>query len=231
MLVAFVAVTMVAFVGCTKEESNGGVDDSMAVGSEPDSIPDGWVDLGLPSGLLWAECNVGAMAPEEYGEYFAWGETTPKSNYDWSTYRHCTVNDHGSLSMLTKYNTMTDYGTVDSLTILEAADDAATARLGNGTRIPTKEEWLELMDNTTAEWVTQNGVYGCRFTASNDNTLFLPAAGFRNFSELGDTGSYCRYWTASLFANTPYCAWYSDVQEVSDFGRYCGLSVRAVRSR
>ena len=135
-----------------------------------------YVDLGLPSGLLWAACNVGANAPEEYGDYFAWGETQPKDVYNWSTYQYCM----GSNNTLTKYCTDPNYGYngfTDNLTILLPEDDAATANWGNGWRMPTKEEWQELLDNTTVTWTQQNGVNGRLFTGSNGNSLFLPAAG------------------------------------------------------
>ena len=147
----------------------------------------GYVDLGLPSGLLWATCNVGAETAEEYGDYFAWGETQPKDYYYWSTYQYC----NGSSSTLTKYcnNSSNGYnGYTDNLTTLLPEDDAATANWGSDWRMPTNEEWQELYNNTTVTWTTRNGVDGRLFTASNGNSLFLPAAGFRNGS------LSCRRW-------------------------------------
>ena len=125
-----------------------------------------YVDLGLPSGLLWATCNVGANAPEEYGDYFAWGEIVPKDVYNWSTYQYYDG------SNLAKYTGS------DGLTTLLPGDDAATTNWSNGWRMPTKEEWQELLDNTTNKWTTQNGVNGRLFTGSNGNSLFLPAPDF-----------------------------------------------------
>ena len=180
-----------------------------------------WVDLGLPSGLLWATRNVGATSPEDYGDYFAWGEITPKSVYKWNTYRY-----FNSSTGSTKYTTS------DGLTILQPGDDAATANYGG--RTPTKEEWQELMNNTNSQWITQNGVFGQRFTGPNGNSLFLPAAGFRRDSSLYDAGSYGCYWSSSLDTGGPYCAWgfsfRSGNQGMYDYERYCGRSVRAVRS-
>ena len=95
-----------------------------------------WVDLGLPSGTLWATCNVGANSPEEYGDYFAWGETTTKSSYSWSTYKYC----KGSSSTMTKYCTSSYYGTVDNKTELEPSDDAATANWGSEWQMPSLEQ-------------------------------------------------------------------------------------------
>ncbi len=196
-----------------------------------------WVDLGLPSGVLWAKCNLGATTPEGYGNYYAWGETITKETYDWSTYRYATVGVDDVLLTLTKYNTSEAYGTIDNMTTLEASDDVATAVLGSGARIPTKAEWQELLDNTTAEWTTVNNVFGRKFTASNGNSLFLPAAGFRFGSSLYTAGTHGYYWSSSLRESLPYFAWQmcfnSDGQGVHDDsgGRYCGQSVRAVRSQ
>ena len=191
-----------------------------------------YVDLGLPSGLLWATCNVGANAPEDYGDYFAWGETTTKTDYSWSTYQYC----NGSNSTMTKYCTNADYGNngfVDNQTTLFPEDDAATANWGSGWRMPTKEEWQELYNNTTVTWTTQNGVNGRLFTASNGNSLFLPAAGYRSDSSLYGAGSYGYYWSSSLYAGYPGDAWYlyfySDNYGMSYYDRYYGRSVRPVR--
>ena len=194
-----------------------------------------WVDLGLPSGLLWAECNLGANAPEEYGNYYAWGETQPKEAYIWRTYRYCTVYaDRGNLHTLTKYNTNSKYGTPDNLTTLETMDDAATATLGSGARMPTADEWDELINNTTVEWTTLNGVNGCKFTAANGNTLFLSATGYLFGSELLGDGFLGAYWSSSLSADAPYAAFGfdfgSDNQHLYASLRYCGSPVRAVRS-
>ena len=183
---------------------------------------DDWVDLGLPSGLLWATRNVGASSPTDYGNYYAWGETTPKSVYDWSTYRYY----NSSTERLTKYTGS------DGLTILQSGDDAATANYGG--RTPTKEEWQELTNNTTSQWITINGVNGRCFTGTNGNSLFLPAAGGRWGSPLGHDGSLGYYWSSSLYTGIPDLAWcfgfYSDSQgEGCNFDRCWGLTVRAVR--
>ena len=192
-----------------------------------------YVDLGLPSGLLWATCNVGADNPEEYGDYFAWGETTPKDYYDWSTYQYC----NGDYYLLTKYCNDPDYGYngfSDNLTTLLPGDDAATANWGSGWRMPTPAEWDELLDNTTKTWTTLNGVNGRLFSASNGNSLFLPAAGYRYDSDLNDAGSYGYYWSSSLGTDYPSGAWFiffgSGGGYMYFFSRYCGLSVRPVRS-
>ena len=190
-----------------------------------------YVDLGLPSGTLWATCNVGATTPEGYGNYYAWGETTTKSTYNWSTYRYC----NGSESTITKYCNNSNYGNngfTDYLTTLQLSDDAARANWGGDWRMPTKAEWEELMNNTTETWTTQNGVYGRRFTASNGNSLFLPAAGCRHDGSLSGAGSYGNYWSNSLDTGSPYYAWYlyfnSGDSHMTSYYRYYGRSVRAV---
>ena len=193
-----------------------------------------YVDLGLPSGTLWATCNVGADNPEDYGDYFAWGETQPKDIYNWSTYQYC----NGSEYTMTKYCNDSDYGYngfTDNLTTLLPEDDAATANWGSGWRMPTEEEWWELNNNTTVIWTTQNGVNGRLFTASNGNSLFLPAAGYRYYSSLNLAGSGGYYWSSSLNTDIPSSAWgfgfSSGNYGMSSYGdRYYGRSVRAVRS-
>ena len=192
-----------------------------------------YVDLGLPSGTLWATCNVGAETPEEYGDYFAWGETQPKDYYYWDTYQYCM----GSSATMTKYCNKSNYGFngfTDNLTTLLSEDDAATANWGSDWRTPTQAEWQELHQNTTHTWTTQNGVLGRLFTASNGNSLFLPAAGYRNYSSLAGTGNGGTYWSSSLrtnFPNTAIMYYYnSDNCDIYGSDRYVGRSVRPVRS-
>ena len=192
-----------------------------------------YVDLGLPSGLLWATCNVGADSPEDYGDYFAWGETTPKDTYNWSTYQYC----NGSNNTLTKYCNNSSYGYngfTDNLTTLLPEDDAAAANWGGNWRMPTKEEFQELYNNTTVTWTQQNGVNGRLFTAANGNSLFLPAAGYRNNSSLGSAGGNGYYWSSSLYSSYPYDAWIlgfiSGYYSMSYSNRDYGRSVRPVRS-
>ena len=191
-----------------------------------------YVDLGLPSGQLWATCNVGASIPEEYGDYFAWAETDTKIIYNWSTYKY------GEYCELTKYCNNPSYGYndyTDNLIVLQADDDAATANWGSGWHMPTKTDWEELYQNTTVRWTTQGGVNGRCFTASNGSSLFLPAAGYRYGDGLDDAGSYGYYWSSSLRTENPNCAWSYYFYSVGnsmygDYRRFYGRSVRAVHS-
>ncbi len=191
-----------------------------------------YVDLGLPSGTHWSACNVGANSPEECGNYYAWGETTTKEDYSWTTYRWC----YGDYNTLNKYCSIAHdgyNGFTDNLTVLEAADDAATANLGAGCRMPTKEEIRELYNSCTHEWTTYNGVNGMKFTGQNGNSIFFPASGYRNGRELYGEGSYAFLWASSLEtfrdsdgAWTLYFA--TDTCYVDSFSRDCGRSVRPV---
>lgn len=246
LLMAFAALLSMGLISCDKENNNnssgnggnnGGDNPSGGVNTNSE-----WVDLGLPSGLLWATCNLGANAPEEYGNYYAWGEISPKESYKWSTYKYCTVGSVGrenwdhTLKTLTKYNTLTLYGTPDNKTVLEAMDDAATSVLGSGARTPTKADWEELIANTTIEWTTMNGVSGRKFTAANGNTIFLPAAGHHwHGTGLNSAGYLGIYWSSSLRTDYPPNAmvflFTSSEQRVDDYNRRDGNSIRAVRQK
>ena len=163
-----------------------------------------YVDLGLS--VKWATMNVGANSPEDYGDYFAWGETSTKSTYEWSTYKYC----NGDYNNLTKYNTQSSYGTVDNKTQLDLSDDAAHVNWGGSWRMPTDAELTELRTECTWTWTTQNGVKGYKVTSKKsgytNNSIFLPAAGFRIDSSLIDEGDYGDYWSSSLYTDTPYFA-------------------------
>lgn len=198
-----------------------------------------YVDLGLPSGTLWATCNVGADYPEAYGNYFAWGETQSKTNFSWSTYQY----SNGSYNTLTKYCNNPEYGYngfTDNLTILLPEDDAASINWGAEWRMATKQEWQELIDNTTCIWTTQNGVIGRLFSASNGNSLFLPATGFCDYVNLYQAGNAGYYFSNTLSTEWPFEAWYflfwssyygmsADSPDVNI--RPSGCSVRAVRCK
>ena len=195
-----------------------------------------YIDLGLPSGILWATCNIGANAPEEYGDYFAWGETQPKDYYDWSTYLYANGTSDQD-PQLTKYCSNANYGYngfTDNLTTLLPEDDAATANWGSGWRMPTEEEIRELYNNTTMTWTQQNGVNGRLFTATNGNNLFLPFAGYHSNDELNYAGNLGYCWSSSLYSDSPYGAWsvyfISDYYFVGYSNRLYGFPVRPVRS-
>ena len=153
------------------------------------------VDLGLPSGLKWRSMNVGASKPEEYGNYYAWAETSPKSNYASSNYKYPSTNYGDGIIVYAKYDTTPVQG--DGKTVLEAEDDAATANLGNGWRTPTFKEFKELRENCTWTWKTQNGVNGMLVTGPNGKSIFLPGGGWYTNTTLTGKTTYGSYWTAS----------------------------------
>ena len=191
-----------------------------------------YVDLGLPSGTLWATCNVGANSPEEYGDYYAWGETEPKNEYSWISYKYC----KGSYDTLTKYCTNSSKGTVDNKTELEPSDDAATVNWGSGWQMPSLEQCNELINSnyTTTTWTNLNGVQGMTITSKcNGNSIFLPAAGDRNAAGLHDAGSRGYYWSRSLDTSRNNFAFELLVDSsdicTNDISRCYGYSVRPVR--
>ena len=192
------------------------------------SIPVNAVDLGLPSGTLWADRNVGADSPEAYGDYFAWGETEPKSTYNWSTYKWC----NGSYDTQTKYCTNSSYGTVDGKIVLDLEDDAAYVNMGSEWCMPTPAQQQELLNECTCEWTTQNGVYGQKVTGPNSNSIFLPAAGCCYDSSWWYAGSIGDYWSSSLYESDLRSAcelhFGSGGYSWGSYYRCYGQSVRAV---
>ena len=192
-----------------------------------------YVDLGLPSRLKWAKCNIGAETETDYGDYFQWGETTSDTVYDWTTYKYC----KGSETTMTKYCTNNSYGTIDRKTTLEPEDDAATQIMGGNWRMPTATEFQELYDNTTNEWVTINGVNGRKFTSETDTSkyIFIPASGYAHSERVYDRGLCCNSWSSSLSPSSSNCGvdlyFTSKRIEPQDYGyrRYFGFCVRGVR--
>ena len=176
------------------------------------------IDLGLPSGTLWANWNVGATKPEEYGSYYAWGETEEKETYTQDNYKHynSTYINIGADISGTKY-------------------DVAHVMWGDGWHMPTKAQIQELIDKCTWTWITYNdSVYGYKVTGPNGNRIFLPAAGYRFGTSLGLAGSYGLYWSGAL----SYSSYYAYVLYFSsgDHGvnynyRYHGQSVRPVKEK
>ena len=219
--ILFAALCCVAagFAACDKNEPKDGSNNNAPKNDTKEAI-----DLGLS--VKWATCNVGATSPEKYGNYYAWGETTTKSDYSWDTYKYGTYNYDGDNSKLTKYNTS------DGKTTLEAADDAATANWGGGWRMPTDAEWDELINNCTWTWTNKSGVSGYEVKASNGNSIFLPAAGYRYSGYLNYAGDNGRYWSSSLNTYYPSSArsayFFSDFVYSAGRSRYYGQSVRPV---
>lgn len=201
-----------------------------------------YVDLGLPSGTLWATCNVGASSPEECGDYIAWGETTGykdgKTTFDWRTYKYC----EGSNTTMTKYCIQSSYGYngfTDGLTELLPEDDAATAIWGIGWQMPSLDQCEELYNSnyTTTEWMTENGAYGIKITSnSNGNSIFLPAAGSYHDASPYNVGNWGYYWSRSLHRNNSgmayllyFCSVYTSIGR--NDGRFDGRCVRPVRKQ
>lgn len=146
-----------------------------------------YVDLGLPSGLLWATRNLGANTPISYGNYYSWGQISTYSIH---------------------------YGYTDNPTTLPSNRDAATASRGSGWRMPTKAEFEELNTNCTSEWIGKGRI----FTGPSGNSIFLPAAGYRDDSGLYGVGSNGYYWSSSLYSSYPFSAWYLYFSS-----GYCGM--------
>ena len=180
------------------------------------------VDLGLPSGTIWATCNLGASSPEEYGEYYAWGETEPKDNYAWETYKFGEKN-----GLTNKYNIY------DRKTILDPEDDAAHVVLGGKWHMPTRGQIRELFENTINEHSELNGVKGRLFKSkTNGNTLFFPYSGIKYRFSVNYICYKSYHLSSSLNENLPKYSMilYSNVDNsILDKGYMCyGYSVRGV---
>jgi len=157
-----------------------------------------FVDLGLPSGVLWATKNVGASSPEDYGYYFSWGETIIKESNYWGTYSYC----NGSATTLTKYCISSEYGDVDNKYTLDEEDDAVTINWGKPWRLPTEEDALELYNNCTWSLGSLNGIGGCYVTGPNGNSIFLPKAGYKQYKTIFKKGSELYLMLSKLYTNT-----------------------------
>mgnify|MGYP004608888635 FL=1 len=209
---------------------------TLAIAQAPEDVQA--VDLGLPSGIRWASCNVGATTPEGYGYYFAWGETDSKKDYSWETYKYANVGERYHYKF-TKYCTDAssgDNGFIDNKTVLEPEDDAATANWGDVWRMPTDAEWTELREQCTWTWTAQNGMNGYQVASkTNGNSIFLPAAGFRNGTSLYLQGRRGYYSSSSLLENYSDNVWivtfnHEEVYRHSN-NRNNGLSVRPVQDK
>ncbi len=183
-----------------------------------------FVDLDLPSGTLWAKCNIGAEKETNYGVCFAWGETKSKKEFNWDTYFDLTVDD-----------TFDKYNNDGGLTELELKDDAARVNMGGNWCIPTKEQFKELLDNTTNEWVTNynnTGKNGRLLTSKrNNNTIFFPATGYDFVQSINKSG---RYWTKNLAANNAESVYGVNLffdktyLTLANYSRYNGFYIRGV---
>ena len=213
-------MAMALCVSCKKDDPSSGGD------SECSGSIEGYyyVDLGLPSGTLWATCNIGAFSPYENGSYFAWGETVPKDNgfYDWTNYKWSTGDD----GHYTKYNPD------DNKTVLDPEDDAARVNWGGGWRMPTRDEMVELTEKCQWKWVWM--IKSFLITGPNGNSIILPAAGYIHGGGHYHVNEECRYWSNTLIPKSIddayfLCGEYRHV-DVTTGCRYFGRSVRPVCS-
>ena len=201
------------------------------------TCPDGnhphMIDMGLPSGTKWACCNVGASSPEQYGGYYAWGETEEKSVYNDVTYKYSSGVDEDGDGWYDDYHEDTDsFGIWQHIgdDIAGTQYDVAHVKWGGSWRMPSYEQQWELLENCSWTWTTQNGVNGMLVTGPNGGTVFLPAAGYRWYDNLDEEGLYGYYWSSSLSPDSEYGAYYLFLGFTNKYwyNRGLGLSVRAV---
>ncbi len=217
-----------------------------------------YVDLDLPSGTLWATCNIGASNPEDYGYFYSWGEVYPKRDYDWSTYKWC----NGTKNSLTKYCSKPNCGAVDYVYDLDDDDDAAIHEWGSKWKMPTQDQFRELYRECYWVWtnsykgsnvsgfivykaknanlkgvkVLKNDVKSVRYSEWDDTHIFFPAGGLCLEVGYGDFGRSGGYWSRSLCVPAPNGAFYLSLDDnslgirVDEMYRYIGYSVRPVRN-
>lgn len=208
-----------------------------AGGVSPDGITYEYIDMGLS--VKWATFDIGATKVGEYGKFFQWGDTqgytssevgsgTGKKYFDWSDYKYC----NGSYDTLTKYNNNSSYGTVDNKTVLESSDDAATANMGKGWRMPTEAEYTELINACNQTWDSTNKWR--IFTLKTDSTkkVVFPASGRGNYGSVYYQGSLGCFWSSSLDTSGPGNGRYLYVDSSSGYmsilNRCTGFCVRGV---
>ena len=194
-----------------------------------------YVDLGLPSGLKWAKCNIGAKTETDYGDYFMWGSTKANTP-DECAWEHAPFNN-GSDSCDEGYFNAHKSEWLDDNENLKSEYDTATQIMGSDWRMPTQADFQELIGKTNHEWVENfngSGVNGYKFTASNGNYIFIPAAGYCDEGSVYDVGYYGYVWSSSFYTSDPYNAWYLGFNSrhcsMDGSNRYGGLSVRGVRT-
>lgn len=224
-------ISMGLFTACSSEEDNPVVPDLIHTDKTPVGVE--LIDLGLPSGTKWANMNIGATTPEGYGAYFAWGETTGYSTdvSDGHLFNFESYKWHGNMmGALSKYN---GNANGDMQTVLDLGDDAARANWGGLWVMPTPAEITELLDNTTSELITVNGINVRQFTSIlNGKSIILPRAGYRLDNELKFCGEYGLYWSSwvsednAINAQTLYRLQGGPLN--GNHPRFYGLQVRAV---
>ena len=216
LFIAIVSVAgMLAMSGCNRDDDEESWGESVRISRATGELAGHeYVDLGLPSGILWATCNVGANSPQEYGDYYAWGETTTKVNYDEGHYTYS--------------------GPLDNPTILSASNDAATANWGNGWRMPNIEEFEELLRYCTYRPATYRRINGFHFIGPNGNSIFLPAAGYCDHNALEYCTSEGYYWSRTYYNREMvlhFEIYGCNISDYSYYGRFAGRSVRPVCNR
>lgn len=214
LYLGIIVISLFAVQSCSSDDNEETLEPTQVNGHEV-------VDLGLS--VKWATCNIGAATPTECGNYYAWGETTTKNNYDWETYKWC----NGDRESLTKYCTNSEYGDTDGLTVLSSSDDVATVKWGNKWRTPTKKEYEELFRKCKVEWTKKSNVNGCLVTGPSGKSIFLPAAGSRSRTDLRNKGIYGPYLTATLDSEGDNgCAYtfsFDQNKSIKEWGIFGGL--------
>ena len=241
-VIAFTMILVLSLSGCKKEDEyaipmsdleNGIIRIPCANGQTIEAV-----DLGIPFGTLWAKCNLGAKSPDQAGSFFAWGETSPKTEYTDNNY---VFKDPEKKKKLNKYIPIVGEVNYDGKNVLEPQDDAATVILGSDWHIPTLKDFQDLLDCTEKIWCKLNGVWGFKFTSTRkgfeENSIFISLAGCIDYEKHLFEDEYGLYWSSTVDKGEYECAkilWMDNkngknvtvLNSIKD--RYNGLPIRPV---
>ena len=227
---------MTSLVSCTKDDNKASDEQNLIENGRPSYNGHDYMDMGLPSGTKWATCNIGANKPEQYGNYYSWGETEPKKSYSWRNYLNvldASFKDQNTCG--TERDPLKEFVYPNFKTLAGTVYDVAHVKWGGSWVMPSDAQFHELFneDHCTLGWVTQNGVNGFKVTSLvNGNSLFFPAAGDMFDDELTDEGSFGSYWSATSTENSTFRAntqtFHNNDDRDGHYSRYIGMTVRAV---
>lgn len=226
VILGLMTVAILGLASCSKEEKG----DEIFIECEPSGSINNhdYIDIGLS--VKWATHNIGAENSYEAGDYFAWGETSPKETYKWSNYKYIEINDQDTV--FPKYNILEKFGPVDQKGTLEKSDDAAVANWGDPWRMPTFDELNELSSKCDWRMIVYNGVNCFKVTGPNGKYIVIPLTGFIKDQTISNVGTNLALWSSNLSQSASNRAYeltcYDGIRYKGSVNRYYGDQIRPV---